>query len=274
MDLTPLLPTIRPRGRELPLEERDKAAEVIDQIDFDQDELESWEAQGVAVGAFRTRLGLLVGEKTFTHSREQLEEAERLRRRYKEDGIDLPSDVEKIVGVGKLATVARVYDGYADDEDAVQDACRALLYRVVEDRSFSRASGWRDDVVLLISSANYFLVCRTHTDGRIDIEPEEHVLDAYACYASELDELAQELTSIDRYEQDQPLPPGTDNLVSAWLRKEGADALLNQSRYNLTAAMRIFRLNESISTADLARSLHTDRGNLSKQLAKAATGKL
>jgi hypothetical protein len=58
--------------------------------------------------------------------------------------------------------------------------------------------------------------------------------------------------------------------------------LLDQSRYNLSRSLSMFRLRRSagtrsdgalppMSTADLARSLHTDRGNLSRQIAKAET---
>jgi hypothetical protein len=133
-----------------------------------------------------------------------------------------------------------------------------VLRSVIELDAQSQAAGWHTDVVVLARGAGYFLIFRT--------EHAEHVLDAYAWYAETVEKLA---TKINSPRSKMQLPARVPE-ISAWLRRESARALAEQARVTLQGPLHVFSMSPTMSTAELARGLHTDRGNLSRLLSKAA----
>lgn len=165
--------------------------------------------------------------------------------------------MERIVGQGDDITVA-VHGGYAIEEDARQDVRRAVLSRVIEAHSYSSAVGWRDDVAVLVTGRDCFLTSRGFRDGGVE-EPDfdDHVLDPRWSRALALIKLADEMYNTSVYER--PYPGGMYEVISAWLPKEGSEALLEQARYNLTGAPNSYKSygkGAEMSIAELARSLH------------------
>ncbi|MEV6648939.1 hypothetical protein [Amycolatopsis sp. NPDC051371] len=271
MDFTTLVPAMEPRGERL-----DSGAELVKLLEDDErwdaegvDEIDSYEAGGVATGAFRTSLGLAVGVREFRHTEEQKKEADELVEKYRADGIELTLPLANIVGPGEDVETVSVYGGYNTEAAAVQDARRILLGSVIDRDVFSQAAGWDTEVVVLARGVDAFTIFRTHADDRVEMTVVEDVLWAYAQYAEAVDALATDLASHDRMRE---VPPMTPKIIDAWLRRESAQALAGQARVSLEGALRIFSRQPSMSVAELARSLHTDRGNLSRMISKAAKG--
>lgn len=268
MDFTALTPALTPRGEQLTGQQADQAITALDDDEnWDTagiDEIDSDEAHGVATAAFRTPFGLLVAVREFTHTVEQHQAAKKLIAAYRdESNIDIEDvPLERLVGVGDDAKTVAVYGRYEDEESATLDARRLLLRSVIDADAQLQAVGWDANAVILARGANYFLVYRTHPDGQITVEYEEKALDAYVRYASVVEELASEMSD--------ELRGMHREVVSAWLRKESAYALTEQARLTLSFALRSFGLAPTMSTAELARGLYTDRGNLSRAIAKAA----
>lgn len=270
MDDPTLAPIVEPTGQLLIGDDLTRALVLFE--DDDQrdavgvEEIESYEANGIATAAFRSPLGLIVGVRRFTHTAQQIAEAESLRAKYQEDGIVLANPVANIVGPGELVTTVALYRDYPAEEAAVQDARRLLLRSVLVSNAQRQATGWRTNIVVLARGFEYYNIFRTHADGTIDIEYAENPLNAYAYYQSAVEKLVNDLVNM-KWE-DSPLQQ-TD-LVTAWLRREAADALLAQARSTLSGRLFLFGLqDESVSISELARSLHTDRANLSRMITKA-----
>ncbi|MFI0805558.1 hypothetical protein SAMN04489729_6989 [Amycolatopsis lurida] len=271
MDFTTLLPTLRPRGEQL-----DSDAELAKLMEQDErwddegvEEIESYEAGGLATAAFRAPSGLVVGVREFRHTEEQKKRGDELVEKYRAEGIELVMPLANIVGQGDDAETVAVYGGYDTEDSAVQDARRILLESVIDRDVFSQAAGWNTEVVVLARGVDAFTIFRTHVDERVDVTMVENVLWAYAQYAEAVDALATDLTSHKRI---RDFPPMTPKIIDAWLRRESAQALAGQARVSLDGALRAFSYQPSMSVADLARSLHTDRGNLSRLISKAAKG--
>ncbi len=271
MNFKSLLPALEPRGERL-----DDESGLVTLMGQDErwdeegvEEVDSYEAGGLATGAFRTASGLVVGVREFRHTEEQKKRADELVEKYRGEGIELTMPLANIVGQGDDAETVAVYSGYDTEDSAVQDARRILLRAVIGRDVFSQAAGWNTEVVVLAHGADAFTIFRTHPDGKVDATQVENVLWAYAQYAEAVDALATDLTSHKRIRE---FPAMTPKIIDAWLRRESAQALAGQARVSLDGALRAFGYQPSMSVADLARSLHTDRGNLSRLISKAAKG--
>ncbi len=172
-----------------------------------------------------------------------------------------------------------------DKVEIFHDVCRLFLSHSLRTGAASRFAGWRARVVALIPEevgAKESKIIRTTADGGIEATHTYNVLDAYGTYAGWVHELAMECGSTDEaLAKAGPWTPGNANegqvynIVQAWLMREAADAELAQARttLNLSLGAHARHLNRSggsgVSIAELARSLYTDRPNLSK-IIKAA----
>jgi hypothetical protein len=171
-----------------------------------------------------------------------------------------------------------------DKAEIFGDACRLFLAHSLRTGAVSRFAGWRARVVALIPEevgAKESKIIRTTADGGIEATHTYNVLDAYGTYAGWIHELAMEFGSTDEaLAKAGPWMPGNADepqvrgIVQAWLMREAADAELAQARttlnFSLGAHARLLKRGGSgVSIAELARSLYTDRPNLSK-IIKAA----
>jgi len=165
-------------------------------------------------------------------------------------------------------------------EDVWDDAARLFLAHSLRTEAASQVCGWRDRVVAIVPEEvgpKESKIIRTLTNGGIETKHTYTVLDAYGTYAQWVTELALEYGSGDEaVVSDTPQPPGlARNVVAAWLMREAGEAQLNQARYSLKFGLAGYaRVTERAPSADLpiaelARSLYTDRANLTKVI-KAA----
>lgn len=182
----------------------------------------------------------------------------------------------------------RVYVVPSNDEAAIlADVCRLFLTHSLRTGAASRFAGWRARVVALIPEevgAKESKIIRTTAEGRIEATHTYNVLDAYGTYAGWVHELAMEFGSTDEaLAKAGPWTGGNADeaqvrgIVQAWLMREAADAELAQARTTLNFSLgaharRLKRFGgPGVSVAELARSLYTDRPNLSK-IIRAAEG--
>lgn len=165
------------------------------------------------------------------------------------------------------------------------DVCRLFLAHSLRTGATSRFAGWRARVVALIPEevgAKESKIIRTTADGEIEATHTYNVLDAYGTYAGWVHELAMEFGSTDEalakagpWTPDNADEGPVRTIVQVWLMREAAEAELAQARttLNLSLGAHARRLNHSgwpgLNIAELARSLYTDRPNLSKVI-KAA----
>ncbi|HVV08150.1 hypothetical protein [Amycolatopsis sp.] len=186
-DFAALASVLEPRGHQLTGDAARRVSRLFDRDDDWEaegiEEVESYEANGLATGAVRTSAGLLVIVRHFTHTARQLRTAAGLQPDGGHD--ELP--VENLVGVGEIARTIAVYDGYPDEDSAVQDARRLLLRAVVAAEAQLASSGRHGIGAVLARGADYFLIFRTHPDGTVDVELAEQALDAYAWYTASLE---------------------------------------------------------------------------------------
>ncbi|GAA2725721.1 hypothetical protein [Cellulomonas aerilata] len=173
----------------------------------------------------------------------------------------------------------------ASETDVKADARRLFLAQSLKNGAARRFAGWRDRIVALIPEevgAKESKIFRTRADGAIEITHTYDVLDAYAKYAEWVNALAHEFGGTDdklaagiETPDIEPLNPMAVKIAQAWLMREAADAALDQARHSLKFGLagfsRLLRFYDSdgSSVAELARSLHTDRPNLSRAI-KAA----
>jgi hypothetical protein len=180
----------------------------------------------------------------------------------------------------------RAYLVRSDNEAEIfRDVCRLFLAHGLRTGAASRFAGWRARVVALIPEevgAKESKIIRTTADGGIEATHTYNVLDAYGTYAGWVHQLAMEFGSTDEaLAKAGPWTPGNadegpvSNIAQAWLMREAADAELAQARTTLTLSLgahaRRLKISggSGLSIAELARSLYTDRPNLSK-IIKAA----
>ncbi|MGW5386516.1 hypothetical protein [Nocardia sp. NPDC003963] len=196
----------------------------------------------------------------YIHTPEQLAKAEEIKKIYDNDGIALSGPIETIVGRGDNARVLAAYEGYASDADAVFDARRIALASVLERDVYTQDCGWEDECVFLSRGGEgYFAIFRTRGDGRIDCHLTDlGAMDALAKYAETVMDLAG----------------GLPKVAQAWLYREAGEAMTSQAKFALESALWSSTMPDAtgkpLSTvAGLARALHTDRGNLSRQVGKA-----
>lgn len=179
----------------------------------------------------------------------------------------------------------RIYRANTTDEkETVDDVRRLFLAQSIRNGGAYRFTGWRDRIVAFIPEEvgpKESKIMRTLGDGRIDVEHTYNVLDACAKYAEWVNDLAKEFggtdeaIGIDRADI-AAVGPMVRNIVQAWLLRDAAEIQLDQARHSLRFALagqqRIFeRSNDDgrLTVSELARSLHTDRPNLTRAI-KAA----
>lgn len=179
----------------------------------------------------------------------------------------------------------RIYRANTNDEnEIVNDVRRLFLAQSISNGGAYRFTGWRDRIVAFIPEEvgpKESKIMRTLRDGRIDVEHTYNVLDACAKYAEWVNDLAKEfggtdeVIGIDRPDT-EAVGPMVRNIVQAWLLRDAAEIQLNQARHSLRFALagqeRIFKRSNDdgrLTVSELARSLHTDRPNLTRAI-KAA----
>lgn len=179
----------------------------------------------------------------------------------------------------------RIYRANVDDDkEIVDDVRRLFLAQSIRNGGAYRFTGWRDRIVAFIPEEvgpKESKIMRILCDGRIDVEHTYNVLDACAKYAEWVNELAKEFGDTDEAIGINRTDTGAGgpmvrNIVQAWLLREAAEIQLNQARHSLRFALagqeRIFeRSNDDgrLTVSELARSLHTDRPNLTRAIKTA-----
>jgi hypothetical protein len=166
------------------------------------------------------------------------------------------------------------------------DALRLFLSQSLRNGGARRSTGWRDRIVALVPEEvgpKESKIIRTLASGGIEATHTYNVLDAYAKYAEWVNELADEFGGTDakleaRIETPDfaPFPAIAPTIIQAWLMREASEAALDQARaslkFGLAGLTRLQQLSNGVSgasVAELARSLHTDRPNLTRAI-KAA----
>jgi hypothetical protein len=168
----------------------------------------------------------------------------------------------------------KVY-AYEDEKDAYQDACRLTLQWVLDSKTIEvrHLTGWQKDVVMLVRGADFYSI-RTHYTGEIKIEGSEEIQLAYKYFV----ELATDLSAEIEFKGDMPgLRENSlyGKIASAFVQREAAQALQAYARHvlslGLDGAASIEKLGGlKINMSQLARSLHTDRPNLTRYLGKSS----
>jgi hypothetical protein len=192
----------------------------------------------------------------------------------------------RVVEGWEPAGTPRIYRVTAGDDDATRDDVRRLfLAHSIRTGAARRFTGWRERIVAMIPEevgAKETNILRTTADGQIEATHTYNVLDAYATYAQWVNELAFEFGSTDELlMMDNARKPGPDEIevlgiAQAWLLREAATAQLEQARHSLKFGLagharwlQEYPEGDRMSVAELARSLHTDRPNLSKVIKTA-----
>lgn len=183
----------------------------------------------------------------------------------------------------------RIYRFDSDDDAEIRDdALRLFLSQSLSNGGARRSAGWRGRIVALVPEevgAKESKIIRTRPDGGIETIHTYNVLDAYSKYSEWVHALADEFGSTDqkleagiRTPDTAPFGGSVDGIVQAWLMREAAEAALQQARHSLKFGLALFsRLLKRSgdepggSVAELARSLHADRPNLTRAI-KAAEG--
>jgi hypothetical protein len=181
----------------------------------------------------------------------------------------------------------RVYRVDADDEGVVADGRRLFLAQSLRLGAVDRLAGWRGRVVALVPEEvgpKESNVIRTLADGRIEVRHTYHSFDASAQYAEWVHSLAMEFSGTDEAIGARPEPSafealGVSRIVQAWLVREANEAEREHARFQLEVhlgahAMMAQTVSQCpMTVAELARSLYTDRPNLTR-LAKAGKDKI
>lgn len=183
------------------------------------------------------------------------------------------------------AGTPRIYLANTNDEkEVVDDVRRLFLAQSIRNGGAYRFTGWRDRIVAFVPEEvgpKESKIMRTLRDGRIDVEHTYTVLDACAKYAEWVNDLAKEFGAteeaigIDRKDT-AAFGLMVRSIVQAWLLRDAAEIQLSQARHSLRFALagheRDFKRNDDdgrLTVSELARSLHTDRPNLTRAI-KAA----
>lgn len=177
--------------------------------------------------------------------------------------------------------------GTDDPSEITADARRLFLSQSLSNGGARAVAGWRDRIVALIPEevGKESKIIRTLPGGAIDATHTYNVLDAYSKYSEWVHELAAEFGGTDeklvagtKTPDIAPFPAIAAHIAQAWLLREAADAELQQARHSLKFGLAGFsRLGSQpdadpgASVAELARSLHTDRPNLTRAI-RAAEG--
>lgn len=184
-----------------------------------------------------------------------------------------------------------IWRAHTTDETAIdQDARRMFLAQSLRLDAVMRFAGWRERIVALIPDEvgpKESKIWRTTATGTVDGTHTYNVLDAIGTYAGYVHDLAMEFGTTGKAaaaQSDWPKEAQREiregglvpNIVQAWLLREAAEAQLDQARhtlkFSLGAQARLQHMGGSIrpmAMAELARSLYTDRANLTR-VVKAA----
>jgi hypothetical protein len=184
----------------------------------------------------------------------------------------------------------RVWKLSTTDKDLiVQDVRGLFLAQSLQLDAMRCFTGWRDRVVALIpeevgpKEAKIFW---TTAEGKIAATHTYRVMDAYATYAERVNDLAAEFGGSDKALHDRMAWPEetrqetggmVTNIIQTWLLRGAAQAQLDQARGSLKLSLgshsRHLQMRhdgpQPMALAELARSLYTDRPNLTR-VAKAA----
>lgn len=181
----------------------------------------------------------------------------------------------------------RVYRFNTTDQAEIHaDTLRLFLSQSLNNGGVRRSGGWRDRIVALVPEevgAKESKIIRTLADGGIEATRTYNVLDAYTKYAEWVNALAAEFGGTDEKLEAHietpdiaPFSPIVAGIAQAWLLREAADATLEQTRaslkFSLAGFTRLLELAGSdprASVAELARSLQTDRPNLTRMIKTA-----
>lgn len=163
---------------------------------------------------------------------------------------------------------------YEEEKDAYRDACRLTLRWVLDSETTEvrHLTGWQKDVVMLVCGADFYSI-RTYCTGEIKIDGSEEIQLAYKSFIEAATELSAEI----EFKGDMPgLRENSfyGRIASAFVQREAAQALQAYSRHTLSlgidAATSIDRIGgQKLNMSDLARSLHTDRPNLTRYQGKS-----
>lgn len=181
--------------------------------------------------------------------------------------------------------IPRIYRANTnDEEELVEDVRRLFLAQSIDNGGAYRFTGWRDRIVAFIPEEvgpKESKIMRTLRDGRIDVEHTYTVLDACAKYAEWVNDLAKEFGATDEAigidrKDTAALGPMVRDIVQAWLLRDAAEIQLSQARHSLRFALagqeRSFKRSNDdgrLTVSELARSLHTDRPNLTRAIKTA-----
>lgn len=181
----------------------------------------------------------------------------------------------------------RIYHFDTTDKAEIHaDALRLFLAQSLRNGGVRRSAGWRDRIVALVPEEvgpKESKIIRTLVGGGIEATHTYNVLDAYTKYAEWVNALAAEFGGTDEKLEAHietpditPFSPIVAGIAQAWLLREAADATLEQTRASLKFSLAGFtRLLELAGTdsrgsvAELARSLQTDRANLTRMIKMA-----
>jgi hypothetical protein len=180
----------------------------------------------------------------------------------------------------------RIFHFDTEEEAEIRDdACRLFLSQSLSNGAARMSAGWRGRVVALVPEevgAKESKIIRTLPDGGIEWTHTYNVLDAYSKYSEWVNALASEFGSTDdkleaaiRTPDTTPFGFPVNSIVQSWLMREAADAALQQARHSLKFGLAAFSRLASTGTesggsvAELARSLHTDRPNLTRAIKSA-----
>lgn len=177
----------------------------------------------------------------------------------------------------------------ADEGEMSKDAQRLFIAQSIENGAARNFAGWRERIVVMIPEevgAKETNIFRTTADGRIEATHTYNVMTAYGTYAGWVHDLAEEFIGSDemleagiKAPDTTPFGPFASGIVQAWLERNMAEAVLEQARTSLKMGLGAFDMmatltpSEGASIAELARSLHTDRANLTKVIKSAQKDK-
>ena len=166
---------------------------------------------------------------------------------------------------------ARAFIG--TDADATrQDLARLFITQTIDLGADIRLfAGWRHRFVVTITEEvgpKESKTFRSDHEGNLDWEHTYNASTAVGLFSTWASELAMEFGDYDHVRRQDPDGENA-NVIRAFIMREAAEAALAQARFDLNAAMvmqsmRLGHGDKTVSTSQLARSLHTDRANLTR----------
>lgn len=165
---------------------------------------------------------------------------------------------------------------YKEEREAYEDACRLTLNWILdaEDLEFRELVGWKNDVVMLVRGGDFYSV-RTHHSGRIKIVGAEDFQLALKNYVQMVMNLSAEIEFESGDFPGMQENPSYKKVASAFLQRAAGQALQEYGRHclslNIDGAAAIEQFGgPELNMSELARSLHTDRPNLTRYKGKSS----